>query len=52
MSWEYTSMLIDAPASKDMLNAMGDDGWELVTVQQGRQTHQLLYVFKRPKQAL
>ena len=28
---------------------MGDEGWELVAVQQGRQTLQLLYVFKRPK---
>lgn len=49
--WEYASMLSDGPATRDTLNKMGDDGWELVAFQQGLQTMQLLYVFKRPKVA-
>jgi len=48
--WEYASILNDGPASRDTLNGLGGDGWELVTVLQGRDTGQLLYVFKRPKQ--
>ena len=47
--WEYASMLSDGPATRDTLNKMGDDGWELVAFQQGLETKQLLYVFKRPK---
>ena len=47
--WEYASMLSEGPATRDTLNKMGDDGWELVAFQQGLQTMQLLYVFKRPK---
>ena len=42
-------MLSEGPATRDTLNKMGDDGWELVAFQQGLQTMQLLYVFKRPK---
>ncbi|MEO9256702.1 MAG: hypothetical protein ABI305_14290 [Tepidiformaceae bacterium] len=48
MTWEYASTLSDGPASKDTLNALGSEGWELVSVLQGTQTMQLLYVFKRP----
>ena len=47
MTWEYASTLTDGPATKDTLNALGADGWELVSVLQGAQTKQLLYVFKR-----
>ena len=47
MTWEYASTLSDGPASKDTLNALGSEGWELVSVLQGGQTKQLLYVFKR-----
>lgn len=48
MTWEYASTLSDGPASKDTLNTLGAEGWELVSVLQGAQTMQLLYVFKRP----
>lgn len=48
MKWEYASILNDGPAPKATLDALGQDGWELVTVLQGGQTMQLLYVFKRP----
>jgi len=48
MKWEYASILNDGPAPKPTLDALGQDGWELVTVLQGVQTMQLLYVFKRP----
>ncbi len=48
MKWEYASILNDGPAPKPTLDALGQDGWELVTVLQGAQTMQLLYVFKRP----
>ena len=46
--WEYSSTLTDGPATKDVLNALGAEGWELVSVIQGAQTLQILYVFKRP----
>lgn len=45
--WEYASILNDGPASRDTLNELGSQGWELVTVIQGAQTLQLLYIFKR-----
>ncbi len=48
-TWEYCSMLSDGPAKKDALDALGAEGWEMVSVLQGAQTMQLLYVFKRPK---
>lgn len=47
--WEYASILNDGPASRDTLNELGAEGWELVSIIQGAQTLQLLYVFKRPK---
>jgi hypothetical protein len=46
--WEYASLLNDGPATKETLNGMGAEGWELVSVLQGQATMQLLYVFKRP----
>lgn len=49
--WEYASLMSEGPATKDTLNQLGDEGWELVSLIQGRDTGQLLYVFKRPKQA-
>ncbi|MCZ2110799.1 MAG: DUF4177 domain-containing protein [Dehalococcoidia bacterium] len=48
MKWEYASILNDGPAPKPTLDALGQEGWELVTVLQGAQTLQLLYIFKRP----
>jgi hypothetical protein len=47
-TWEYASILSDGPATKEVLDGLGTEGWELVTVIQGRQTNQLLYIFKRP----
>jgi len=47
--WEYASLRNDGPASRETLNELGDDGWELVSVLQGKDTGQFLYVFKRPK---
>lgn len=49
--WEYASILNDGPASKPTLDGLGNEGWELVSVLQGAETRQLLYVFKRPKPA-
>ncbi len=49
--WEYASLMSEGPASKDTLNELGDQGWELVSLIQGRDTGNILYVFKRPKQA-
>ncbi|MGE0702188.1 MAG: DUF4177 domain-containing protein [Hyphomicrobiaceae bacterium] len=46
--WEYASILVDGPASKETLDNLGSEGWELVSILQGRQTNQILYVFKRP----
>lgn len=51
MTWEYASTLTDGPANKDTLDALGADGWELVSVLHGAQTMQILYVFKRPRAA-
>jgi hypothetical protein len=48
-TWEYASILSDGPAKKETLDELGADGWELVSLLQGTQTQQLLYVFKRPK---
>jgi hypothetical protein len=47
--WEYASLLNDGPAAKAQLDVLGDDGWQLVSVIQGAQTKQFLYVFKREK---
>ncbi len=49
--WEYASLRNDGPASREALNELGNDGWELVSVLQGKDTGQFLYVFKRPKAA-
>ena len=46
-TWEYASILSDGPA-EEIVDGLGAEGWELVTVLQGAQTMQLLYVFKRP----
>ena len=48
-TWEYASILNDGPASKPTLDGLGADGWELVSVLQGTETKQILYVFKRPR---
>ena len=48
ITWEYSSILNEGPATRETLNGLGGDRWELVSVIQGAQTHQLLYVFKRP----
>jgi hypothetical protein len=50
VQWEYVSLVHDGPAPKESLDDLGREGWELVTVLQGQQTMQLLYVFKRPKE--
>lgn len=49
--WEYQSALHTVPATRDELNLIGDDGWELVSILQLARTNEILYVFKRPKQA-
>lgn len=49
--WEYASILVDEPAAKPVLDDLGAQGWELVSVVQGNTSSKLLYVFKRPKQA-
>lgn len=48
-TWEYASILNDGPAPKPTLDGLGADGWELVSVLQGTETKQILYVFKRPR---
>ena len=48
-TWEYASILSEGPAKKETLDSLGAEGWELVSVLQGAQTMQLLYVFKRPR---
>ena len=50
-TWEYASILNDGPAPKPTLDDLGADGWELVSVLQGVETKQLLYIFKRPRSA-
>jgi hypothetical protein len=47
-TWEYASILNEGPAPKTRLDELGLDGWELVSVVQGRETGQILYIFKRP----
>ena len=50
-TWEYISLAEDAPAAKAALDALGAEGWELVSVVQGIHSGKLLYVFKRPVNA-
>lgn len=49
--WEYASLMSEGPASRDQLNQLGSDGWELTSVvradQPGGTVQQFLYVFKR-----
>ena len=47
--WEYASILTEGPASRDSLNELGEQGWELISFLQGRDSGSILYVFKRPK---
>ena len=47
--WEYASIMSEGPATRDVLNDLGDQGWELISFLQGKDTGQILYVFKRPK---
>jgi hypothetical protein len=47
--WEYASIMSDGPARKETLDQLGGEGWELVSMLQGKETGQLLYVFKRPR---
>lgn len=47
--WEYSSLVNEGPATREQLNQMGDDGWELVSVVAGQHSTRVLYVFKRPK---
>ncbi|MFN0095020.1 MAG: hypothetical protein ACKVVT_09630 [Dehalococcoidia bacterium] len=49
--WEYASILNEGPASKQTLDELGNDGWELISILQGQGTGKLLYVFKRPSEA-
>jgi hypothetical protein len=46
--WEYASLMNEGPAARDDLNAMGAEGWELVSVVAGQHSTKILYVFKRP----
>ena len=47
--WEYASILSEEPASRDSLNELGEQGWELISFLQGKDSGSILYVFKRPK---
>ncbi|MGK2966733.1 MAG: DUF4177 domain-containing protein [Tepidiformaceae bacterium] len=50
-AWEYASLLNSGPATRDELNNLGSEGWELVSVVRAdnaaSNSPQLLYVFKR-----
>ena len=52
LTWEYASILNDGPATRETLDGLGGDRWELVSVLQGAETRQLLYVFRRPTQLI
>jgi hypothetical protein len=41
----------EGPASREQLNDLGNEGWELVSVVAGQNSMKLLYVFKRVKAA-
>jgi hypothetical protein len=49
--WEYASILNEGPATKETLDGLGAEGWELVSILQGQSSGKLLYVFKRPREA-
>ncbi|MGL5406896.1 MAG: hypothetical protein ACRDAX_09015 [Propionibacteriaceae bacterium] len=48
--WEYASAPVLTHATKQILDAWGSDGWELVSLIAGPQSDNLVAFFKRPLQ--
>lgn len=47
--WEYASVPLISHALQEILNQWGEEGWELVQIQESAQTGTVAF-FKRPKQ--
>jgi hypothetical protein len=47
-TWEYVTVPLLVHNTKQILDAWGSDGWELVTVLAGPSGEQLVAYFKRP----
>ncbi len=47
--WEYITVPVLVHATKQILDNMGEDGWELVQVVPGLNPENLVAWFKRPK---
>jgi hypothetical protein len=49
--WEYITVPVLVHATKQILDNMGEDGWELVQVVPGLNPESLVAYFKREKSA-
>jgi hypothetical protein len=49
--WEYITVPVLVHATKQILDNMGEDGWELVQVVPGLNPESLVAYFKRAKEA-
>ena len=49
--WEYITVPVLVHATKQILDNMGEDGWELVQVVPGMNPESLVAYFKRPKES-
>jgi hypothetical protein len=47
--WEYITVPVLIHATKQILDNMGEDGWELVQILQGATPENLVAYFKREK---
>jgi hypothetical protein len=48
--WEYVTVPLLVHATKQILDNMGDEGWELVALVPGPVSEQLVAYMKRPKE--
>ncbi len=57
MKWEYKTLKhdassflgrLDAQGLQDQFNGLGQEGWELVSTFENRETRDILVIFKRP----
>ena len=46
--WEYK--LVDGWLTQDQLQALGDEGWDLITTIVGMSNRNVAFIFKRHKQ--
>lgn len=50
MKWEYQKLLLTMLDDEDVMNELGEEGWELVTLIRDPEDDLLNAYFKRPKE--